>query len=118
VRSDDPARVRMLEDLPPLDVEVVVRDVPAFGWRRIHLAPGDATPDDEDDGRDISAGEINVRADDDGTLRVRVGDRELNGLAAIEHLQDRGDSYDFDPVPDDAGDEVVAATSPGSNDST
>jgi alpha-mannosidase len=108
VRSDDPARVRMLEELPALDVELVVTDVPGFGCRRIHLTPADATPDEEDDGRDISAGAIAVHVDDDGTLRVRVGDRELRGLAAIDHAQDRGDSYDFDPVPDDPGDPVVS----------
>jgi alpha-mannosidase len=48
-----------------------------------------------------------VRADDDGTLRVRIDDHELAGVAAIEHLQDHGDSYDFDPVADDPGDPVV-----------
>jgi alpha-mannosidase len=108
VRSDDPARVRMIAELPPLDLEVVVRDVPAFGWRRIHLTPADASPDDEDDGREIRADSVSVRADDDGTLRVRFGDRELGGLAAMEHVEDHGDAYDFDPVPDDPGDPVVS----------
>lgn len=108
IRSDDPGRVRMLEDLPPLDVEVVVADVPAFGWKRIHLTPAAAAPDDDDDGREIRAGDLTVRADDDGTLRVRFGDRELRGLADLEHALDHGDSYDFDPVADDAGDPVTA----------
>src|SRR5262249_45438897 len=103
-------RVRMLEDLPPLDVELVVGEVPAFGWKRVHLTPGDASPDDEDDGREIDSGAISVRADDDGTLRVRVGESELRGLAGIEHVQDHGDSCDVDPVADDPGDDVVAVT--------
>jgi alpha-mannosidase len=86
----------------------VVDDVPAFGWKRIRLTPSDASPDEEDDGREIAADGLAVRADDDGTLRVRFADHELAGLAAIEHLQDHGDSYDFDPVPDDPGDPVVS----------
>ena len=49
---------------------------------------------------------MSVHADDDGTLRVQIGELELAGLAAIEHVADRGDSYDFDPVPDDPGDHV------------
>ncbi|HEU5307863.1 MAG TPA: hypothetical protein VFW97_11085 [Acidimicrobiia bacterium] len=108
IRSDDPGRVRMLEDLPPLDVELVVDDVPAFGWKRIHLTPSDPSPDDEDDGREIGADAVTVRADDDGTLSIGLGDRTLSGLASVEHVQDHGDSYDFDPVPDDTGDPVVA----------
>jgi mannosylglycerate hydrolase len=107
IRSDDPGRVRMLEDLPALDVEFVVRDVPAFGWRRVRLVPAVASPDIDDDGRDIAAGAVSVHADDDGTLRLRIGDRELAGLAALEHAHDHGDSYDFDPDADDPGDPVV-----------
>src|SRR5262249_21351144 len=58
VRSEDPARVRMLEEMPALDVELVVRDVPAFGWTRVHLTPSDASPDEVDDGREITAGPL------------------------------------------------------------
>jgi mannosylglycerate hydrolase len=106
VHSDDPGRLRMLESLPALDVELVVADVPAFGYGRIRLTPGDASADAHDDGRDIAAGTVSVHADDDGTLRVRIGDRAFTGLAAIEHVADHGDAYDFDPVPDDPGDRV------------
>ena len=108
IQSDDPGRVRMLESLPALDVELVVVDVPAFGYQRIRLTPAEASPDEHDGGRDIKAGSVFVHADDDGTLRVRIGELELAGLAAIEHVADRGDSYDFDPVPDDPGDHVDA----------
>ena len=108
IQSDDPGRVRMLESLPALDVELVVADVPAFGYQRIRLTPAEASPDEHDGGRDIKAGSVFVHADDDGTLRVRIGELELAGLAAIEHVADRGDSYDFDPVPDDPGDHVDA----------
>ena len=98
----------MLESLPALDVELVVADVPAFGYQRIRLTPAEASPDEHDGGRDIKAGSVSVHTDDDGTLRVRIGELELAGLAAIEHVADRGDSYDFDPVPDDPGDHVDA----------
>jgi mannosylglycerate hydrolase len=108
IQSDDPGRVRMFESLPALDVELVIADVPAFGYRRIRLTPADASPDEHDRGRDITAGSVTVHAADDGTLRVRIGDRELAGLATIEHVADHGDSYDFDPVPDDPGDQLEA----------
>ena len=44
------------------------------------------------------AGSVRVRANDDGTLDVQLGDRAFRGLCALEDLGDRGDSYDFDPV--------------------
>jgi hypothetical protein len=99
-RTTDPARVRMLNDVPALDVELVVADIPPFGWRRVHLAPGPAAPEQVDDRREIGTGPIEVRAADDGTLTVRFGDREYAGLGALEDEGDRGDTYDFDPVGD------------------
>lgn len=98
--SADPGRVRMLNEFPALDVEIVVDDVPPFGWRRVHLAPGPACPDDVDDGREIAAGAVRVLAADDGTFTIRFGSREYAGLCELEDEGDRGDSYDFDPVDD------------------
>src|SRR5262249_30553707 len=69
-----------------------------FGWRRVHLAPSDAHPDEVDDGREIAAGDVHVRVADDGTFTARLGDVEYAGLAGLEDQGDRGDSYDFDPV--------------------
>jgi hypothetical protein len=105
VRSEDPGRVRMVEEVPALDLEMVVEDVPAFGWRRVHLAPATAHDDDVDDGVTISNGVLEVSAAADGTLTVISGDRRITGLAGIEDLGDRGDTYDFDPVDraDDPG---------------
>ena len=37
VPSDDPTRPRWLPGQQPVDVELVVRDVPAFGCRRLRL---------------------------------------------------------------------------------
>ena len=72
------------------------------------VGAGRRVPDEQDGGREITAGSVSVHADDDGTLGVRIGDRELAGLAAIEDVGDRGDTYDFDPVADDPGDHVDA----------
>ncbi len=45
-----------------LDVELVARDVPAFGCRRYSLVPAGPAPDDIDTDRTIEAGDIRVRA--------------------------------------------------------
>ncbi len=110
VPSADPGRVRLLPELPALDVEFVADGVPGLGCRRVHLAPGDASPDVVDDGREIAAGAVRVEVEEPGTLAVTLGDRTFTGLAAIEDLGDRGDTYDFDPVPDDPGATVTACT--------
>jgi alpha-mannosidase len=111
VPSTDVGRVRMLTDFPALDVELVARDVPAFGWTRVHLAPGPERPDQVDDGRVIEAGTVGgpvrVEVADDGTLTVTMHGRSWAGLAAVEECGDRGDTYDFDPVPDDPGAELI-----------
>jgi len=105
VAATDPRRMRMWEGMPGIDLELVVADVPAFGCRRVHLAPADPSPDDVDDGRVISSGDgrgdLTVEAAGDGTLTLVVGDRRYPGLGALEDLGDRGDTYDFDPVAGD-----------------
>ncbi len=105
--SPDPGRVRLLEDFPALDLELVVADVPAFGWRRVALTAGPAQPDEVDDGRVIAAGDLEVTAADDGTLTLRRGDRVVTGLVGMEDTGDRGDTYDWDPVTDGPGLEVT-----------
>jgi hypothetical protein len=96
---DDPTRVRMLEDFAPYDVEFVVRDVPAFGYARVRLEAAEATPDTIDGGRSITNGDVTVSVADDGTLDVDLAGTRFSGLAAIDDSGDRGDSYDFEPVP-------------------
>jgi hypothetical protein len=110
VASEDPERVRWLPGRAPLDVELIARDVPAFGCRRMRLEPGPPAPDAVDDGREIAAGAVRVGVRDDGTLDVTLGDRTYRGLAAIEDRGDRGDTYDFDPLADDPGVSVVETT--------
>jgi len=107
--DDDPARIRLVAERAPRSIEVVVRDVPAFGWRRVRLAAGPASADLEDDGREIAADGIVVRPADDGTLDVEIGGRCWSGLCALEDTGDRGDTYDFDPVGGGAPEVVAVA---------
>lgn len=112
VPTTDTGRMRVLDVWPELDVEFVAHDVPAFGWRRYRLVAsprgaGGDVDDTVDSGRTIAAGGVAVRADDDGTFTVTIGDRTFSGLAALEDAGDRGDTYDFDPVADDAGGRVT-----------
>jgi hypothetical protein len=97
VPSDDPARVRFLQGVGGFDVEFVAADVPAFGCRRYAVVPSDAAPDIVDDGREIAAGDVTVRAADDGTLAVTLAGARYEGLFGVEDCVDRGDSYDADP---------------------
>jgi hypothetical protein len=99
VAPRDPTRFQVITEHAPLDLEVVVENVPAFGWRRVAMAPSDTpAPDDVDDGRDITAGRVSVSVADDGTMRVLLGTQQWTGLAAVEDCGDRGDSYDADPI--------------------
>ncbi len=99
VPSDDPTRVRFLPGLGGLDVEFVATEIPGFGCRRYAVEPADAVPDEVDDGREIAAGDLHVRANDDGTLWIALGGDTYDGLFGIEDTIDRGDSYDCDPDP-------------------
>lgn len=111
VASDDPGRIRMVEAWPALDVEVLVTDVPAFGWRRVRLSPSDPHDDRVDDGRTIDDGaDLSVTVADDGTLTVTRSGRAYPGLTAIEDRGDAGDTYDFDPVADDPGAALIDVT--------
>lgn len=105
IPSADTSRVRMVEEWPALDVELLVTDVPPFGWRRIRLEPStDPHADVVDDGRTIDDGSgLTVAVNDDGTFDVTDGSRTFTGLVAIEDQGDRGDTYDFDAVPGDPG---------------
>jgi alpha-mannosidase len=103
VPGEGERRFRLVPEHDVWETEVVVTDVPAFGWKRLRLTPGEQTSDEVDDGREISTDRTNVRVDEDGTLTVRIGAQTWSGLCAIEDVGDRGDTYDFDPVPGDPG---------------
>jgi mannosylglycerate hydrolase len=91
-------RQRLVPELLPQSIEFVARDLPAFGWRRVTVAPSAAHAEDEDDGREIACGDVWLRAADDGTFDLRTSAGVYTGLCAVEDLGDRGDTYDFDPV--------------------
>ncbi|HKJ25525.1 MAG TPA: hypothetical protein VKB65_11920, partial [Myxococcota bacterium] len=95
-------RMTLLPDRRARDLEFVVRDVPALGWKRVALREAERTPEVGDDGREISAGDVSVRVCDDGTFDVRIGERTFAGLGGLEDRGDRGDTYDADLLePDD-----------------
>jgi len=101
--SSDTGRARWIPGMPPMDIEFVASDLPAFGCRRFRLAPGPAAPDQIDEGREIENAEACVCANSDGTLDIRIGAMHWRGLFALEDFVDRGDTYDFEPLADDCG---------------
>jgi hypothetical protein len=103
VPSADGSRPHWIPGVLPMDIEFAVRDLPAMGCRRFRLAPAADVPDEIDAGREIDNAETAVRVNDDGTLDVRIGERRWRGLFALDDARDRGDTYDFEPVPGDAG---------------
>lgn len=103
-------RVRVIPGQHPWTVEWLAEDIPGFGWRRYHLARGPAAPDEIDQGRTIAADAIDVVVADDGTLSVTFAGRRYEGLGAVEDQGDRGDTYDFDPVPGAIRQRDVAVT--------
>jgi alpha-mannosidase len=103
VASDDPTRARWLPLQEALDVEMVVTDVPAFGYRRLKLDRAHKLDDEIDDGREIGSGAVRVGVAGDGTLDVSLGTTTYRGLFDVEDRGDRGDSYDFDAIADDPG---------------
>ncbi len=108
--TDDPGRMRVWDEWPEFDVAFVARDVPAFGWKRFRLTPSGPYPDEIDDGRRIATDDLLVEVADDGTLTVTIGTHTFTGLGLLEDRGDRGDTYDFDAIPDDPGGVVTACT--------
>lgn len=96
--DDTPDRLRLAPETLPQSIEFVAENVPPFSWRRFSLTPSEAHADQMDDERQITCGDLLVRADDDGTFAVRTRGRAYAGLCSIEDVGDRGDTYDFDPV--------------------
>ena len=111
VESADPARPCWLPGQAPLDVEFVAADVPAFGCRRIRLVAGTpACPASVDDGRAIETPAAGSRSPTTARSTSVSATPTYRGLLAVEDRGDRGDTYDFDPVPDDPGAALVAVS--------
>src|SRR4029077_14234228 len=107
--SNDPGRPRWMPNQEPLDLEVVVADVPAFGCRRLRLTTAQPADHQIDEATEIAGTGVHVRVARDGTFDVRLGGTEYRGLLAVEDRGDRGDSYDFDPLDDDRGIQLISA---------
>jgi hypothetical protein len=111
--TDEPGRLRLLPDRAPPDLELVVCDVPAFGWKRVRVRHRAATQAGEilevEPGgaqAEIAVAGVRAAARADGCVDLDLGGRRYAGLFGVEDLGDRGDSYDFDPV----GESDVAVT--------
>jgi mannosylglycerate hydrolase len=100
VVDETPGRLQLSPEAPPLAVEFVATEVPAFGYRRCRLTPSPAHADQVDGGREISCGGVAVRALTDGTFELQTPAGAFTGLCGVEDVGDRGDTYDFDPVID------------------
>jgi len=98
VHDAAPGRLALLPDRAGPDLEFVVEDVPAFGWKAVTLAPAEKISEVVDDGREIAAGPIRVIGRDDGCFDLVCGERRWEGLGGLLDRGDRGDTYDFDPV--------------------
>lgn len=98
ILASETDRIRLFPERPSFSIEVVVADVPALGWKRVHLRPSKAHPDEEDDGREITVDDLAVLMAEDGTFEFRAAERTYPGLCGLEDIGDRGDTYDFDPV--------------------
>ena len=84
-------------------LEFVATDVPAFGWRRFRLAPVRArSPRSRTTGaRSPASDRARARSPTTARCACALGGRSLAGLAGVEDVGDRGDTYDFDPVDGD-----------------
>jgi 2-O-(6-phospho-alpha-D-mannosyl)-D-glycerate hydrolase len=111
VPNDEGKRVRFIEAQRDWAVEFVATDVPALGWKRLRLKRVEEESWDEtDDGRDITNGSVTVTVHDDGTFTARIGGTTFELLGSLEDTGDRGDTYDYDPVPGEAHQGDVTTT--------
>jgi len=96
-------RVKLLPERAGFDLEWPVREVPAFGWKRVELRRESAPCPDEvvratpgTPAASVEAGGVRIEARADGCANVAFGAQRFEGLLGVEDLGDRGDSYDFD----------------------
>ncbi len=102
VEDSEAPRVRLRLEQQPLAIEFLARDVPALGCTRVVLRAHEQPVEDiVDDGDEIANEFLRVKADPSGTFDVDflVPQVRYQKLGNWEDLGDRGDTYDFDPVP-------------------
>ncbi|MEZ5220589.1 MAG: hypothetical protein R2743_03780 [Ilumatobacteraceae bacterium] len=111
----DGRRVRVVDDAAdadrfspdhrPVALETEV-DLPALGWRRVHVGRDDAAIDDDadlvDDVPTLEHQGSGARIDvaDDGSVILHHPRGRWTGLFGVVGLGDRGDTYDIDPLGD------------------
>ncbi|MCX8071499.1 MAG: hypothetical protein N3C12_03470 [Candidatus Binatia bacterium] len=102
VEDHEAPRMRLDLSRPPQAIEFVARNVPPFGCLKLPLHTEDQPATEScDEGTEIRNEFLRVQATTTGTFDlefVASGSRYV-GLANWEDLGDRGDTYDFDPVP-------------------
>ena len=102
VEEPEAPRLRLQLERPPRALEFVARNLPPFGCIRVELRSSTSTFEDiVDDGTEIRNEHIVARVNDDGTFDLTFADsgHTYRGLGDWEDSGDRGDTYDFDPVP-------------------
>jgi hypothetical protein len=102
VAEPEAPRIRLQLDQAPRAIEFIARDVPPFACVRMRLQTrSDVPPEATDTGREIGNEFFSVEAQDTGTfhLEFRASGRRFTDLGDWEDMGDRGDTYDFDPVP-------------------
>lgn len=95
-----------------VEAQVGPLDLPALGYRTLHLAPGSPPAQPvQDSGRVVENDRLKVELSDDGTLIIedKNSGRTLSGLARFLDVADRGDAYNFCPL---AGDEPIVPSEP------
>ncbi len=83
-----------------MDIELIVRDVPALGWRRVQLEPAPVSEEKIDSGTRIEVGGFEVSVEPAGTFKVLSAEQTFTGLFDVEDKGDRGDTYDSDLLED------------------
>jgi len=91
---------------PPRRRLLAVVPVPALGWTAVAVSPGrgrvppPAGPVVAGPGR-LDNGLVSVEVADDGTLRVRAGELEVEGVGRLVDGGDAGDLYNYAPPVED-----------------
>lgn len=92
-------RLRLLPGQQDWEIEFVAEGLPALGYKIFRISPSKASSEQTDEGDQIGNQILSIRASDEGTFTVQRGEQTYTGIAGIENIGDRGDTYDFDPVP-------------------
>ncbi|WP_028281346.1 glycoside hydrolase family 38 C-terminal domain-containing protein [Arthrobacter sp. H5] len=100
------ADLDLLPDTRETDIHTIAfaaDAVPAFGWKafRVELSDGPASPPQRTPSRRIDTGRFVIEVLDNASLRVHDTEtgRMHDGVGRLASDGDRGDTYNFDPIP-------------------